>query len=408
MASAYRRGMPFDVTDFQDSVPDGRANAPGSRRLVAGWLFAISGMILVMVMLGGLTRLTGSGLSIMEWAPLSGALPPLNHAQWEKLYALYKQIPQYKLVNDGFGLAGFQRIFWLEWFHRLWGRLIGVAVLVPLLWFWATRRLERRLAPRLLGIFLLGGLQGAVGWFMVASGFFPDSTTVAPARLVIHLGLALVLYAAILWTGLGVLHPVPDAPVRARTPRRAVALTSVLVGLTILAGGFVAGTHAGLEYNTFPLMDGRLVPRAYADLTPFWRNLTQNVAAVQFDHRVLATLTAFSTLAAVGIGLRARLPARARWPVLALGVLVAVQYALGVATLLLVVPIPLASAHQANAVLVLTAALVALHALRPGAPASLPSGDHSRVERDAIVIRAGGAGAAGTETPPRAAPAAPT
>ena len=356
--------MPFDVTDFQDAVPKGRGNAPRSRRLVAGWLFAISGMILVMVVLGGLTRLTGSGLSIMEWAPLSGALPPLDHAQWEKLYALYKQIPQYKLVNDGCGLAGVQRIFWLEWFHRLWGRLIGVAVLVPLLWFWATGRLERRLAPRLLGIFLLGGLQGAVGWFMVASGFFPDSTAVAPARLVIHLGLALVLYAAVLWTGLGVLHPVPDAPAGAAAPRRAVALTAVLVGVTILAGGFVAGTHAGLEYNTFPLMDGRLVPRAYAELTPFWRNLTQNIAAVQFDHRVLATLTACAALATVGIGLRARLPARARRPILALGVLVAVQYALGVATLLLVVPIPLASAHQANAVLVLTAALVALHALR--------------------------------------------
>ncbi len=397
--------MPFDVTDFQDAVPKGRGNAPRSRRLVAGWLFAISGMILVMVVLGGLTRLTGSGLSIMEWAPLSGALPPLDHAQWEKLYALYKQIPQYKLVNDGFGLAGFQRIFWLEWFHRLWGRLIGVAVLVPLLWFWATGRLERRLAPRLLGIFLLGGLQGAVGWFMVASGFFPDSTAVAPARLVIHLGLALVLYAAVLWTGLGVLHPVPDAPAGAAAPRRAVALTAVLVGVTILAGGFVAGTHAGLEYNTFPLMDGRLVPRAYAELTPFWRNLTQNIAAVQFDHRVLATLTACAALATVGIGLRARLPARARRPILALGVLVAVQYALGVATLLLVVPIPLASAHQANAVLVLTAALVALHALRSGAPSPLPPGSRSRAAQPAIVLPAGGPGGAGIATPPGAAPA---
>ena len=373
---------------------------------MAAWLFVIAGMILVMVVLGGLTRLTGSGLSIMEWAPLSGALPPFDHAQWEKLYALYKQIPQYKLVNDGFGLAGFQRIFWLEWFHRLWGRLIGLAVLGPLLWFWATGRLQRRLVLRLLGIFLLGGLQGAVGWFMVASGFFPDSTAVAPARLVIHLGLALVLYAAILWTGLGVLRPVPDAPAQAAAPRRAVVLTTLLVGLTILAGGFVAGTHAGLEYNTFPLMDGRLVPSAYADLRPFWRNLTQNVAAVQFDHRVLATLTALATTVTVWIGLRARLPARARRPILALGALVAVQYALGVATLLLVVPIPLASAHQANAVLVLTAALVAWHALRAGAPSPSPRDDVSRVAGKAIVLPAGGSGAAGIATPPGAAPPA--
>lgn len=366
--------MPFDVTEFQDAMPGGRAGARRNRRLVAGWLFLICGMILVMVVLGGLTRLTGSGLSIMEWAPLSGILPPLNHAQWEKLYALYKEIPQYTLMNDGFGLAGFQRIFWLEWVHRLWGRLIGLAVLAPLLWFWATGRLDRRLGPRLLGIFLLGGLQGAVGWFMVSSGFFPDATAVAPARLVIHLGLALALYAAILWTGLGVLHPVPDAPAQAAGPRRAVALAAILVSLTILAGGFVAGTHAGLEYNTFPLMDGRLVPQSYAHLTPFLRNLTQNIAAVQFDHRLLATVTALAALAAAWSGLRARLPLRARGPILALAALVAVQYALGVATLLLVVPIPLASAHQANAVLVLTAALVALHALRPGASAVTATG----------------------------------
>ena len=165
--------MPFDDRDFPNLPKGERATSPRSRRMVAIWLYGIAGMILVMVALGGATRLTGSGLSIMEWAPIMGAIPPWSDAEWHRLYALYQQIPQYDLVNDGFGLAGFKRIFWLEWTHRLWGRLIGAAFLIPLVWFAVTGRLERRLAPRLVGFFVLGGLQGAVGWFMVESGFFP-------------------------------------------------------------------------------------------------------------------------------------------------------------------------------------------------------------------------------------------
>src|SRR5208337_2538322 len=178
-------------------------------------------------------------------------------------YALYQQIPQYDLVNDGFGLAGFKRIFWLEWMHRLWGRLIGAAFLIPLVWFVVTGRLERRLAPRLLGFFELGGLQGAVGWFMVASGFFPDATAVAPVRLVAHLVLALTLFGAILWTALTVLRPSPRRDASASL----YWLSRLALGaaaLTIVAGGFVAGTHAGLTYTTFPLMDGQIVPEGYA------------------------------------------------------------------------------------------------------------------------------------------------
>ena len=201
--------MPFDVRDFPGAPPEDRAAGQRSRRLVASWLFGVACMILVMIVLGGVTRLTGSGLSIMEWDPIMGALPPLNEAEWQRLYHLYQQIPQYTLVNEGFGLAGFKQIFWLEWIHRLWGRLIGLAFLVPLIWFWATGRIERRLRPFLVLLFVLGGLQGAVGWFMVASGFSPESTSVSPARLVIHLALALVLYVALLWTGLTVLRPAP-------------------------------------------------------------------------------------------------------------------------------------------------------------------------------------------------------
>jgi cytochrome c oxidase assembly protein subunit 15 len=350
--------MPFDP------VPRSRPSIDriGRHRVVvAFWLFALCAMLFVMVVLGGATRLTGSGLSIMEWAPLSGVLPPLRHAEWERLFALYKTIPQYALLHAGMGLAGFQGLFWLEWVHRLWGRLLGAALLLPLLWFVWRGAIDRRLALRLGLLFALGGLQGAVGWFMVASGFRADSTAVSAYRLVAHLSLALALYAALLWTALSVLHPAR----RTQLPRRLGRALGVLCGcvaLTIAAGGFTAGLHAGLDYNTFPLMDGRLVPAGYAALTPFARNLFENVAAVQFDHRLLATVTALLAIAVVEIGWRLTRPGDPLRPGLAaLAAAVLAQYALGVATLLYAVPIPLAIAHQANAVLLLTAALVCLH-----------------------------------------------
>jgi cytochrome c oxidase assembly protein subunit 15 len=356
--------MPFDDRDFPGALPEDRAASRRTRRLVAGWLFVVAGMILVMVVLGGVTRLTGSGLSIMEWAPVSGVLPPVNDAEWQRLFDLYKQTPQYALINEGFGLTGFRHIFWLEWVHRLWGRLIGVAFLAPLIWLWATGRIERRLVPWLGLLFVLGALQGLVGWVMVASGFLPDATAVSPYRLVIHLVLALALYAAILWTGLTVLHPAPLSQALKR-PLRALALScTVLIALTMVAGGFVAGTHAGLDYNTFPLMDGEWLPGGYARLEPFLRNLTENIAAVQFDHRLLATLSAFAVATTVAAGLTASPPRVIGIPLVALGVSVAAQYALGVTTLLLVVPVGLAAAHQAMAVLALTASIVLLHALR--------------------------------------------
>lgn len=361
--------MPFDVRDFAGAPPEDRAAGRRNRTLVATWLFIIAGMVLVMIVLGGVTRLTGSGLSIMEWAPISGVLPPMNDADWERLYHLYQQIPQYALVNEGFGLAGFKHIFWLEWTHRLWGRLIGLAFIVPLLWFWATGRIERRLVPFLLVLFVLGGAQGAVGWIMVASGFAPDATSVSPYDLVAHLTFALALYVAILWTGLMVLLPSPPRPSASRMLYRLSWLCCCLVALTMLAGGFVAGTHAGFDYNTFPLMDGHLVPTDYARLQPFLRNLTENIAAVQFDHRLLATLTVLTVLAVAVIGLATRPPGAVRVALVAFLGIALVQYLLGVMTLLFVVPIPLAATHQAVAALLLTAGIVLLHSSRP-APAS--------------------------------------
>jgi cytochrome c oxidase assembly protein subunit 15 len=356
----YILSMPFDVHDFPDASRMDRAATRQSRRIVAIWLFTVAAMIMVMIVLGGATRLTGSGLSIMEWAPLLGTLPPTSDAEWHRLFVLYQKIPQYKLVNDGFGLDGFKHIFWLEWTHRLWGRLIGVVFLLPMLYLWATARIERHLLPRLGLLFILGGLQGAVGWFMVASGFLPDTTSVSPYRLVIHLSLALVLYAAIVWTGLSALYPSRHRIAVSRLLRILSVGSLVMVSLTILAGGFTAGLHAGLTYNTFPLMDGRVVPDSYTMLDPFIRNLTENVAAVQFDHRLLATLTLILVSALAVAGWRAGLP---RPLLMCLAGAVLVQYALGVTTLLLVVPVSAATLHQCGAVILLTVTLVLVHRL---------------------------------------------
>lgn len=374
--------MPFDDRDFPNLPKGERAISPRSRRLIAWWLYCIAFMILVMTALGGATRLTGSGLSIMEWAPIMGAIPPLSDAEWQRLYGLYQQIPQYGLVNDGFGLAGFKHIFWLEWTHRLWGRLIGAAFIVPLIWFVLTRRLEPRLVPWLMGFLGLGALQGAVGWFMVESGFFPDATAVEPVRLVAHLALALLLYCAVLWTALSLLPPGPQVRDTGRLVKTLAWTTLGLVALTIVAGGFVAGLHAGLAYNTFPLMDGRIVPDAYADLTPFARNLVGNIAAVQFDHRLLASLTLLSALAFVA----AAWPYRAQlgWRSGFVAGAVLLQYGLGVSTLLLVVPAELAMLHQICAMVLLTAVLIATHAIRHAGPAlrtGFPGQDHGQTAR---------------------------
>ena len=193
--------MPFDAR-----LPTVDRNA----RLLAGWLLLVAAMVWAMVALGGATRLTGSGLSIMEWAPFRGTLPPLSEAEWQRLFGLYRTIPQYQLVNAGIDLAGFKEIFWLEWAHRLWGRLIGLAFLLPLLWFAFKGMVPRRLLPRLGLLFVLGGMQGAIGWFMVASGFQADRTAVSAYRLVAHLGMALGLYAALVWTALGLLRPAAE------------------------------------------------------------------------------------------------------------------------------------------------------------------------------------------------------
>ena len=326
---------------------------------VAAWLFACCALIFLMVLIGGITRLTLSGLSITEWRPVVGVVPPLSAADWAAEFAKYQQIPEYRLVHYGMTLDEFKSIYWWEYAHRLLGRLIGVAFAVPFVWFLVRGRLPRRLIPPLCGILLLGFAQGGLGWYMVESGL-ADRVEVSQYRLVAHLALALAIYSAISWTALGIVR----GPMRVDLGqgwRRAGDAVLFFVVLAILAGGFVAGTRAGLTYNTFPLMDDRVVPEGYAQLRPFFLNWFENVAAVQFDHRLLAIATAGVILLVWAAGWLAALPHPARAALHGLLAVVLLQVALGVTTLVLVVPIPLAAAHQAGAVLLLTAAIVFRH-----------------------------------------------
>jgi heme a synthase len=323
-------------------------------------------MILLMVVIGGITRLTESGLSITEWQPVTGVLPPLNEAQWTAEFEKYKAIPQYRAIHADMALGQFKYIFFWEYFHRLWGRLIGVAFAVPFAYSLLRGRISRRLAPRLALLFVLGGLQGALGWYMVESGL-SERIEVSQYRLAAHLAAAALIYAAMLWVALDLVWSEREA---ARDPRqkrlrRGIGLVLAFVALTLIAGAFVAGLRAGYIYNTFPLMGGRLVPTEYGALSPWWRNWFENAAAVQFDHRLLAELTVGAVVGLWLFSRRLHLGSRARAAVNGLFAMALLQLALGVSTLVLVMPLPLAVAHQAGAMLLLTAAVVAFHALRP-------------------------------------------
>ena len=250
------------------------------------WLLAVAALVLAMVVVGGATRLTESGLSITEWQPVAGALPPLSDAQWELQFEKYKAIPQYQALNSGMSLDAFKTIFWWEWTHRLLGRLIGAAFLLPFLWFLARGRVEARLRPRLWMLFGLGALQGAVGWWMVASGL-AERVEVSQYRLAFHLTLAGLIYVALLWTAQGLAPRSPPVPSRLRVSAK---LLLGLVLAQIYLGALVAGLRAGLIYNTWPLIDGHLVPAASQLLfnEPWWRNFFENPLTVQFDHRLVA------------------------------------------------------------------------------------------------------------------------
>lgn len=334
-----------------------------ARRAIALWLLACAVMVFAMVVVGGLTRLTHSGLSIVEWKPVIGALPPLNDTEWLAEFEKYKQTPEYQQVNRGMDLAGFKGIFWLEYYHRLLGRLIGFVVLVPFVYFWWRKRIPPGYTPKLLGVFVLGGMQGALGWFMVASGLV-DTPRVSAYRLTAHLGLAVLIYGYLLWLLFGLLRPQPVAAPAGT--RRFAWWMVVAVFVTILAGGFVAGLRAGFAYNTFPLMNGSWFPVGMWAQEPWWRNLFENVGTVQFNHRLLAYLL-IGVIAAFWWRLRKlALPADVTLANHLLLAALALQVTLGIATLLLRVPLSLAAAHQGVALAVLSAALYLAHRLRRG------------------------------------------
>ena len=343
----------------------GQARAGWERR-IAFWLVACCALVFAIVVLGGATRLTRSGLSIVEWQPIVGTIPPITTADWEKLFQKYQQTPEYQKVNPGMDLEGFKGIFWLEYFHRLLGRLIGVAVVVPLLYFLWRRVLAPPLALKLGGIFLLGALQGALGWYMVQSGLV-DDPRVSHFRLTAHLALAFAIYAAMLWIALDLLNPAPaSATPRVGRVRRLAWTVTALVIAMVVTGGFVAGIRAGFAYNTFPLMNGHWVPPEIFMIDPWYLNFFNNMATVQFDHRVGAWLLAVAVLWLWYEAGRAGLQQQARLLTHLLLAALAVQIALGIATLLLVIPVALAAAHQAGALIVFTVALALNHALRAG------------------------------------------
>jgi cytochrome c oxidase assembly protein subunit 15 len=334
------------------------------RHQIAYWMLACCALIFAMVVLGGVTRLTGSGLSMVEWKPVFGILPPLNQETWEALFEKYRQTAEYQKINLDMDLAGFKGIFWLEYFHRLLGRLIGFVFIVPLLFFMATRRIERLLVPKLITVFILGGLQGLLGWYMVKSGLV-DNPHVSQYRLAAHLMFAVVLYGYILWVALSLLAPQSSLAGQdgLHGLRRFTYFVAVLIMVTMASGAFVAGLKAGLAYNTFPLMEGRWVPDGLFGLQPWFLNLFENTATVQFDHRLLASCVMLSIMGLWMAARRLSLPKRLRYGLHALLLAGLLQVGLGISTLLLHVPVALAAAHQAGALLVFTVVLFLSHQL---------------------------------------------
>lgn len=313
-------------------------------RAVALWLFAVAGLVALMVVIGGLTRLTESGLSMVEWKPITGWLPPLSEAAWAAEFEKYKQFPEYQKINIGMTLEGFKGIFWLEYIHRLLGRLIGVAFALPMIVFWIGGRIPAGMKPHLVLMFLLGGSQGALGWFMVASGLV-DHPDVSHYRLTAHLGLAFFIYAYLLWGALSLIRHGRMA----RATGGIAAIFTVVVFLQVLSGGLVAGMNAGLAHNTWPLMEGAFIPDGLLIVEPWWHNFTENALTVQFQHRMLA-YTVFVLALVTSLMLKQRAPTGLRHGLLTA---VLVQVSLGIATLLMHVPVALGTLHQAGAVVVL-------------------------------------------------------
>jgi cytochrome c oxidase assembly protein subunit 15 len=350
--------------------------APTVARKAAGlraWLFGVAVLVFLMVSVGGVTRLTGSGLSITEWRPIVGILPPLSQADWLDAFAKYQQIPQYRHVNKGMSLEAFKTIFWWEWIHRFLGRLVAAAFLLPCLYFLATRQISRPLMGRLAAIFALGGLQGLVGWYMVSSGL-AERTEVSPFRLALHLGLAILIFGALVWVALGV-EAGRERSAAARPSQLGIAAAIVMgVFLQIVLGALVAGLKAGASYNTWPLIDGRLIPEGLGAMEPWYLNLFENALTVQFTHRLVAYGLVLSALWQAWSVRRAARDPLIRLSAAWLAGAALAQASVGIATLLARVPLTLALVHQAGAVVLFGLALwhldTVLRARREARPAA--------------------------------------
>lgn len=323
------------------------------------WLVFVAAMVFAMVIVGGATRLTDSGLSITEWKPLLGAIPPLSEAHWLAAFEKYRQIPEYQLINKGMSLEEFKFIYWWEWGHRFLGRAIGVVFFVPFVFFWLTGRLHKSQIPRLLVLFVLGGLQGGLGWYMVKSGLV-ERTDVSQYRLSAHLTLATVIFAAIVWTALGIGHDKRRLASTVNLGWSTLALTVLIIAQTAL-GGFVAGLDAGLSHNTWPLMDGRFVPDGLMAMQPAWRNVFENVLTVQFQHRIMAYVIAILALLHAARAMNEKNSPAVRISGVAILFAVLAQVGFGVWTLLAHVPITLGLIHQGGALVVLAACIWHLH-----------------------------------------------
>ena len=333
------------------------------------WLWIMAALVVAMIVVGGATRLTDSGLSITEWQPLLGVIPPLSEADWQEAFANYQQIPQYQLVNKGMSLDEFKFIYWWEWGHRFLGRSIGVAFAVPFLLFWLRGRLPKGTVPKLTGILALGALQGVVGWYMVKSGLV-DRIDVSPYRLALHLILALVILSAIVWMAFSLAEAPEKIRLRTVTPgqKRFACAVVGLVLLQALLGAFVAGHNAGLTYNTWPLMDGKLIPDGLGTMSPWWINIFENITTIQFNHRMVAYLLAVvAVIQLIWTVKSADDESLVRSAgLLTLGVFA--QAALGIWTLIEVVPLWLGLAHQAGAAVVLILALWHAHNVTRAGP----------------------------------------
>lgn len=342
--------MEQTLTHAADTLRSERDSLLANRKLIRGWLYFVLLLLVALVVVGGATRLTDSGLSITQWKPIHGVIPPLSEAEWEEELELYRQIPQYQQINKGMSLEEFKFIFWWEWVHRLLARGVGFVFALPLVFFWATGRIEKGLGPKLVGLLALGGLQGFVGWWMVASGLV-ERTDVSQYRLAIHLTLACVIFLAIMVVARG-LAPHTEPPADKGTQSFAGLLVLAIL-MQVFLGGLVAGTDAGLSYNTWPLMDGAIIPGDLFIQEPWWRNLFENPKTVQFVHRLgayaLFVLALWHMIAA-----RRRLPGTTHARrALVLFHLVLVQAAIGVITLVMVMPLHWALLHQGFALIVL-------------------------------------------------------